>query len=1027
MLNARIKYLPFIFLVFFVSGMTGLIYEVLWSKYLSNIFGSSTYASAIVISVFMGGLAFGNYFLGHRADKVKMNLLYLYGLLEIGIGLYCFVYPDLVTFVENIYQRIGWSLNLQSTNKILFLVQFILNALTIFFPTTLMGGTLPILAKYITRRERDILNRVSSLYFINSVGAVVGSLICGFILIRLFGLDFSITLTAIINVLLGVFCLGLAKKGGEILLTEETNDEGVIKNWIPPGKEQQYLSIILMTAGVSGFASMLYEIIWIRTLIQFIGSSVYSFSIVVAAFIAGISLGSAWLSRRQDNMKNPYEFLGVIQGLIALTMYVCVANLGIFAQGIWWLQQIFAPSLYAYPVFQLCKFLFIFILLLVPCFFMGISLPLASALSSEKLVILGSRIGNVFSVNLIGALAGTLMGGLILLPGLGTIPSFLIGIILNAVMCFVIFLSMRKSGYRKCIGFSLILILVIIAFPTQFNQNIVTASMFRSRLKDIPFNEFINQKTQNRKILFYKEDANCNVAISQNEITKDVSLLINGKVDASSGVDMPTQLLSGHLPALLHPNPKKVLVIGFGSGVTVGALTLYPTIERIDCLEISEAVISAGRYFKNVNHDCLHNPKVKIIVDDAKSFLLLNKDKYDVIISEPTNPWTAGTGALMTIESFRQMKEALTENGILLQWFHTYEMSDEIFKSFGATLFDVFDHVTVWQPLKQDCFFVATQEPLKIDQFQIQKKMEQYPEVASSLSLIDGDSLYSLLSSQVLSEAKAHNIFYKSNLINRDQYPYIEFNAPRDFYLNKSVSLIEKNDERLMSCRGEELLICGLLKKTTIPSEDLEKMFYYLRRHNEKVFKAFTVQYFDEIKDLLKKTTHELIEIQKFKDEAVARKMRLDQLEKLTQEFPSKYEIFKEFSERKIEFYLAMNTVFLDQQKMEEEIIRLLKKGQESFPAHRIELGFYLGDFLRDIGQKGNAKNVYLKLLANPQSNDRETNLFIRKKLLSSVIEFAFEEKDKNFLRKIEEWVAEATPADWEILRALRLTLSKIE
>lgn len=1000
-----------IYTFFFLSGMTGLIYQVLWAKYLSNIFGSSAYAHTIVLAVFMGGLAFGNYFLGRLADRSKLDLLYLYGGLEIGIGVYCMVYPNIADGIERLYETIGQSLHVESTHGGLLLTQFILNAVTILIPTTLMGGTLPVMVKYITRSRSEILNKVSVLYFINSAGAVLGSLFCGFFFIRLWGMDTSISFAAILNTLIGFCAIGISRRLSE----DEKNSPVTVKekesDTFTSPEDQTKSILILWAIGASGFASMLYEVIWIRTLIQFFGSSVYSFAIVVAAFIAGITIGSAWLTTRQQKIKDLYFFFALTEGLIAITMFICVKGLDFFVTGIWFLHQLFSPVPFAYPFFLFAKFLMAFVILFVPSFFIGMTLPLASAICSKNLKILGREVGGVFSANTIGAVVGTAMAGLVLLPVIGIADSFFIGICINLLIAIILLGTFRKQKIylRTVMAFGVSLI-IFLSWPLTIERASMLSSMFRIRTNTTkPFNEYLRQFMIDKKILFFKEGNDSNVAVVQIQ-NKDIVLYINGKADASSSGDMPTQLLSGHIPALLHKNPKKALVIGFGSGVTVGALTLYPSIEQIDCLEISKAVIEAGVYFKNFNNDVLNNKKVRIIVDDAKNFLSFNNEKYDVIISEPTNPWTAGTGSLLTKEAFARIRKALKDDGVFLQWFHGYEMSPDLFRNFVFTLTQSMPFVSVWEPMETDYFFISQFQPLKVDYERIKTELASNPKVVASLKQIKADNIFSILSAQIISNERTRDLF-NYGIMNRDRFPIIEFNAPKAFFLHQNVVLTE-NDERIRPPeQGQGLALVELLNIQRLEDKDIKALYSFFKETAQPVFTHFTRTYAQQLKSLFTDDVNEQFNLEKFLVKEDSDQVALNRIKKLADETNSAV-VFLDYIKMRITVYFAKHSLFSNDLNERQNIERLLLEAPKRFPEGKADLAFHLAGFYSFHNEHLKALGEYLGVVLNIEKDTTPKAQNKAREALLLATDLGIRDRNPQTLAVIKELAEKYFPGD---------------
>lgn len=1006
-----------VFTFFFLSGITGLIYQVVWSKYLANIFGSSAYAYTIVLAVFMGGLAYGNHFFGRLADRFRIDLLYLYGLLEISIGVYCSLYPLIVTVVEKLYQLTGRQLGLGSTDLMLMLVQLALNSLIIFLPTTIMGGTLPVMVKYLTRRHSQLLENISRLYYINSAGAVVGTLVCGFFLIRLYGLDTTISLAALFNICIGVLSLLIVRNlhpaqqtdGGE---GGGTGSERTAQNSAPDCSSERrttpfekkapvraspaQVRIVLWAIGLSGFVSMLYEVLWIRTLVQFFGSSVYSFSLVVGAFIAGISLGSAYLSSCQHRIKNIYFCFGWVQGLICLLMYLCVQGINQLPAFIWKLQLMFTPAAFVYPFFLFSKFLFVFLVLLLPTFFIGMTLPLAGTICSKNFQLLGREVGDVFSVNTFGALLGTAVTGLVFLPHWGVYPSFLIGIYLNFFLSAWVLLS---HGHKKtrltCLLISVIFVVLNLTLPLRPDKKLMLTSMFRYRGDpELSFQEYSNSKSQGQEILFFKEGAVANVAVVRQ--FNGLSLMINGKSDASTMEDMPSQLLCAHLPALLHANPRRALVIGFGSGVTAGALTLYPSIKKVDCLEIAPEVIEAGEYFKDYNYDCLHNHKLQVIVDDAKNYLSVNKEKYDLIVSEPTNPWTAGVGAIMTKEAFERMRDSLNDDGVVLQWFHTYAMSDQIFQTIAATFLEVFPYVTIWQSTLGDCFFVGTMKPLAPDYAKMAKVFAEPSAVRNSLKKIHVENMDTLLSTQLLSNQKTHALFYRASAINRDRFPFIEFNAPMAFFLNDGVSVLASQDQRQHPYKKDPLYIEKYLSSHPLDPQRMSSFYYFFRKSDPGLMKRLVWEWEETLFPLLDNQEEEITRLESIRYEKIALDNALNHRKKLQETYPASFGLFWSYLQQKVGQFNLSRSIFSQagDEKKRAEILTLYQDGQRRFSEQKAALTFSLGIFYEESDEAQNAIREYLAVLEMIVPGDQKTSQ-LAEEALTRGLGLAAQENDR--------------------------------
>jgi len=825
-----------IYLLFVLSGMTGLIFQITWFKYLSLFLGNTTYAQVIVLSTFLGGLAIGNYLFGKKSDKIN-NHLSIYGLIEFFIGLYCLFFPILTNLYEKLFLILVSESVFEDYPTFYLSIKFLIAILSLILPTILMGGTLPILTKFFTEKIENIRRENASLYFLNSFGAVVGVFFAGFILIKTFGLDVTIRIGGIINILIGpisIFLNSIYKKDVDVLFESKSSEEDEYKltitsqvdSIISPSKI--LIFIIILVAGLSGFASLLYEVLWTRVLITIFGSSTYSFSIMLLAFISGITIGSFISSSNFISKYNRFKLVIFSQIMIALTILIVLYFLPYLPYQFWKISSLFNRNETTFPIFLSIEFLICFILMFIPTIFMGMTLPLIVEIVGKHLQLVGLSVGKVFSVNTFGNVLGSFSAGLIFIPLIGIKNSFLLGIGVNIFSAGLLILAIRKYFNLKQIlpsGVSIILVIIGMITLPDWNQNFMTAGVFR-RLDVSPpqsFSEYM-KIFENRDVVFYNDGVSGNIAVVQ---TKDTIpqriLLINGKPDASSFTDLPTQLLLGHIPMLLHNNPKKVFVVGFGSGSTVNAILKHNPDEVI-CSEISKEVIEASINFSDINENCLNDKRLKIVTEDAQSYLKLINQKFDVIISEPSNPWIAGIGNLFSKEYFERCKGNLSENGIMCQWFHIYEMDDDILTLVLTTYNSVFPYVQIWGGFSGDLILIGSENKIEPDFNKIIERLEK-PEVKKNISQIGIDNAFTLLSTQILSPEGTFSLT-NDKQINSERKPILEFLAPIAFYKGNSSIIVYQNDEKFDTLH-KELLVKKFVKGNKISDEFILKTIRY--------------------------------------------------------------------------------------------------------------------------------------------------------------------------------------------------------
>ncbi|MBF8294053.1 MAG: spermine/spermidine synthase family protein [Bacteroidetes bacterium] len=803
--------------LFIVSGATGLVYQIAWFKYISLFFGNTTYAQTIVLATFMGGLAIGASLWGRRADRSKSPIR-IYGGLELLIGVYCILFPFLLNVAKSAFVFTVHALQLPSDGTAVLFLKFLTSVVLLLFPTILMGGTLPVLVRFISHSVEESGKNVATLYFLNSFGAVMGSLLCGFFLVPMAGLQATVISAGIINIVIAgiAFLLG-ARTYAELAGGTETVSE-------PESQPSTDLQVFLAVgvAGFSGLAAMIYEVAWVRLLIHVLGSSTYSYTLMLVAFISGITLGSWLVAVFIGRIRNLFGALALCQLGVGISMALTLPLYGRIPYLFWHLGAILTPSEATYPIFLILQFVICFMIMIIPTIFLGMSLPLASRIATRSVVVLGRTVGTVFTVNTVGTVIGSLAAGLVLMPLIGVRHAMEVGFLLNLGCGIVLmYFDDASSKLRRVVLVAPVAILAYLSFifGSDWNQSVMFSGVFRqignNRTPPASYSEFEKTVTAN-KVLFYKEGAAATVGVYEHPLGPQLVLLINGKADASSLNDLPTQVLVGQVPMMLHPQPDTVLVVGFGSGVTVGSVLAHP-VKYVESAEISPEVIEASRLFEHVNNRPLSDPRLSLHVDDALATLKLTQVKYDVIISQPSNPWRAGVGNLFTTEFFQLCKERLKADGLMVQWLQLYEIDDESFRLVVRTIRTVFPHIMVWQSLAKDVIFVGSTEPIRIDEEKLVQKLTGAA-VKADLARIQILDAATLLSLQMISE-KPLREYASDGPLNTEDKPLLEHWAPRAFFANRGAGGLDRLDERTVFGKSN-LLLDQLLEKRPLTEQE---------------------------------------------------------------------------------------------------------------------------------------------------------------------------------------------------------------
>lgn len=781
------------------SGIAGLIYQVVWTRYLALITGHTSYAIVAVLAAFMGGLALGNMLLGRMADKIRRPLAF-YGWLEIVIAVYALAFPKIFEIGYGVYISAaagGGSL----------VLKFLVAVAVLLLPTVLMGGTLPVLTRMVTQSLGELRNRVSMLYFINSVGAVLGVGFAEFWLIPDTGLEMTVFCGAAMNLCVGALALFVSGYVREETPTEASAD-GKSEASPEPAKVEESaapvetfspaeIRMAVIGIGLSGFVAMLYEVAWTRLLGLTMGSTSGAFAIMLITFILGIALGS-FLIGRFKNIRHSLDLFAWLEVWIGVSVIVMMFSYSRLPYWFAVLANTLERDVANYVYFQWLQGIFCFAVMIIPTTILGMTLPLVSRISTAELARTGRSVGFVFSFNTIGAVLGAIVTGLWIMPKFGLAQTFALGSGVNiAVGVFI--LARKASPARKKLAPMVLpsvvgwMLLAGFLFHKDWS-NLTTAGAFRYRDQTpSSFAEFKAQQDQ-QEVLYHRDGAGSTVSVK--EYPKNHRYLqVNGKADASNGTDMLTQLMLGHVPALLHPKPETALVIGLGSGVTCGAVLTHPTIKEVDVVEISPEVVEAARYFETENEKVLDNEKLTVHVDDAKSYLQTSDGRYDLIISEPSNPWMAGVPGLYSVEFYDQCAKKLRPSGLMCQWLHVYEISPESVDTILATFTGRFQYTSVWLGSAGDILLVGSTLPLEADLETILQRLNQ-PRIRASLARGDITRPATLLAHELISEDYAAYAYPEDTFVHQDMFPVLESMAQKGMFAGKETLHIFAFDER---------------------------------------------------------------------------------------------------------------------------------------------------------------------------------------------------------------------------------------
>ena len=786
-----------ILICFFLSGIAGLVYEVLWVRLFANVIGSAPLAVASVLTVFMAGLALGSYIASRKVDRIKArgDLLRLYGLLECGIAAYGLLMPLLIHYIEPLYILLYGHL---FTNFWLYnLCSFLVCCVLLLPPVLMMGATLPLLSRFFVIQLDNLGQRVGILYGVNTIGAAVGVLMAGFLMIEQLGMWGTILCVASINLAVGLFCILF----GKTKIQDQANQVGNIRKSAPqaqstPAEIQSASDVHLALAifFLSGFCAMAYQVIWTRLLGLLIAPTTYSFSLVVGTFIIGLSLGNVLFGRMADRVRSLLPLLAFTQ--IAAAGFALAAS-QFFGDS----QFFFAKLLYtlqgSFGKVMFVQFLVIFFILFWPTLFLGATFPIVNKMYATTLSRLGRSIGRAYAVNTLGAVLGSFAAGFILIPFLGKESSLSTLVGVQAALSFIalgISLKGRSPRTRYWVVYWLLSIAgvgLVYQYPSwnrdllsfgryqipadltqHFRRHGWLASLWQGK-------KILDRHQQGREVVFYGDGIGGFTTVEKHVDsmgTTRYTLMNSGKPDATSHDDAATQALLAHIPLLFHPSPTNVMILGLGSGMTAGEVLHYP-VSRVDVLEINDQVIKAARFFDDWNNQFSEDPRVRLIVQDGRNHLLLSRMQYDVVISEPSNPWMAGMASLYTKESFETIKQRLNDNGIFIQWVNAGRMNWQTLAMIGKTFSTVFPNsVLMASPIGgADFFFVGIkgEHPLGVS---IADQHLSFAHKSTVMRLSDASVLLHLIVTDRVSE------MFADGMIHSDNQPHLEFAAPRHLY-----------------------------------------------------------------------------------------------------------------------------------------------------------------------------------------------------------------------------------------------------
>jgi spermidine synthase len=756
--------------VFFFSGFSSLIYEVVWMRRLSLFFGSDVYSAALTLSAFMGGLTLGSLAAAKYSDHLKKPLVW-YGLLEISIGIYALLFPTFLNAFSGEYRHI-YQTFFATAPWLYNSFRILVASITLIIPTTMMGSTLPLVVKRFAQ-QRGIGKYSGFFYSINTFGALAGVLGVGFVLLPNIGINTTTLVACCINVLIGSLAIGFGLFTNDQTTGSETptgTTAGRESN--EPGYDSNLVKAGLLGIGLSGLAALALEVVWMRILTQSFSGAVYSFSIMLSCFLFGIYFGSKKVADIIDRRSDPMRLFAVIE----LSIGVTVALLGVltyfvprFFSNLLWLLTAISKGHFGFAC-TAAEFVVSGFLIAIPTILMGATFPVAVKICTPKIDSIGRGTARVYAANTAGAIVGALLGGLVLLPVFGNRISLLVIAAIFTATGVYLFARADNRGLATLkdpqvvifVGGFAVFTIITLLLPQQIVTNFYYAG------------------NENAKVIYHGEGIAHTIDIIRDKGT--TIMQVNGTLEADTTYSQRRHfILKAHLPLLLHPHPREVAVVGLGLGITLSATNRHPGLDRIQLIELSPEMVKAQSHLEDVSGGVLHSPKIHLRIDDGRNFMAMSNQQFDMITADPIHPRVSGVGYLYTREYYEALKDRLRPDGVVCQWMPMYRISKKSFDVAFRTFVTVFPNASFWY-VRGHGLFVATKDDFTIDYQDLAKRVQD-PVIKADLASINIDGAAQFMSYMLMGpdQIQAYLAATSDKTINTDDNAYLEYHTPFEF------------------------------------------------------------------------------------------------------------------------------------------------------------------------------------------------------------------------------------------------------
>ncbi|GHT90080.1 hypothetical protein FACS1894101_2040 [Betaproteobacteria bacterium] len=775
--------------IFVLSGFAGLIYQSVWSQYLGLTLGHAAYAQTLVLSIFMGGMAVGAWFISRRTMGWK-KLVKGYALVELLIGVVGLLFQSVFQTYTQVSQES--ILPLLDNATLAHAYQWITAALLILPQSLLLGATFPLLsAGYLRVSPQQDGEILGGLYFTNSLGAALGALAATFLLLPALGLPGTVMTAGGLNIVVGVAAWLVSAWMQEGRQPESAGQSAAVSpvaNHNPPQTEaiRKLSRIMLAATALSGATSFVYELGWVRMLNQALGSSIHSFELMLTAFILGLAFGGLWIRRRSRNISDPICYVGYAQVLMGVA---ALLSIPVFAQSfhwVGWMMEGLAKTDNGYTLFELGTAIISLSVMFPAAFFAGMTLPLFTmallrAGADER------AIGRIYAANTLGSILGVIIMVHVLIPvmgvKLGLMLAAMTDVLLGLYLLRILSPARATPGLITAVA-SMFVALGISVQLGQLDPNVQASGVFRTG--KVRLHEDVT-------VPFLKDGKTATVAIRS--LGDSLSIVTNGKSDAvmtpinrPPAVDEITMLMLGAMPLIAHPAPKEIALIGWGSGLSTHTVLGSSVPQNVDTIEIEQVMYDAAKLFGQRVERAYHDPRSHVRIDDARTFFSTGGRQYDAIVSEPSNPWVSGVANLFTVEFYQFLKKHLKEDGVLVQWLHVYEISDSLVATMLSALVSEFPNAEIYAINDGDLLILAPKtelvRPFSDTPWREAGLAAELRRVG--LGNMDEITLRRIGGGEVIRQYA--RLFDAP--IHSDYYPNVSLNAPRDRFQNQTASFL---------------------------------------------------------------------------------------------------------------------------------------------------------------------------------------------------------------------------------------------